>query len=80
MAKYKVLKVERDDAVARALEAERLSRVEEVQRLEAALGQAQRECDRERATRVYLENTLAAITGTIEQINQHLRAAKDREP
>jgi hypothetical protein len=80
MAKYKVLKTERDEATARAVEAERLSNVEVVRKLEAALGQAQRECDRERATRMYLENVLVAITGCVEQINQHLRDAKDREP
>jgi hypothetical protein len=45
MAKYRVLKSERDDAVARALEAERLSRVEEIRRLEDELARLVRERD-----------------------------------
>jgi hypothetical protein len=80
MAKYKVLKVERDDAVARAVEAERLSNVEVVRRLEGELAKTRLERDSEHAARLYLENVLVAITGCVEQINQHLRVARDREP
>jgi hypothetical protein len=68
MAKYKVLKVERDDAVARALEAERLSRVEEVRRLESELAEVRRVLEIERAQRVYLENFLASVKNAAHQV------------
>lgn len=41
MAKYAVLKKERDEAVKRAVEAERLSRKEEVDRIQAELERTQ---------------------------------------
>lgn len=43
MAKYKVLKVERDDAVARRIEAERNSQLENVQRLEHQLDETKKQ-------------------------------------
>jgi hypothetical protein len=43
MAKYKVLKAERDEATARAVEAERLSNVDEIRGLEAELESAKLE-------------------------------------
>lgn len=43
--KYKVLKIERDEAVARAVEAERLSNIEVVRDLEERLARADGERD-----------------------------------
>ena len=48
MAKYAVLKVERDDVVARAVEAERNSQLENVRRLEAELARVTVERDETR--------------------------------
>lgn len=48
MAKYKVLKVERDEAVERAVEAERNSQLENVRRLEAELARVTAERDEAR--------------------------------
>lgn len=48
MAKYAVLKIECDDAVARAVEAERNSQLENVRRLEAELARVTEERDEAR--------------------------------
>ena len=45
--KYRNLKNERDDAVRRAIEAERLSKKTEVDRLQAALSSAEDDAERE---------------------------------